>query len=86
MFIRLKPDVKSKLGQLLAIEEDANRKLHVGHDTFRTVAMDILNGQRKVTVAKSSQQSHSQMNFNGNQVFNNVFPNGNIVVNNDYYY
>ena len=68
MSIRLKPDVKRKLIQLLAIEEDANRKLHVGHDTFRTVAMEILNGQRKVTVAKSSQQSRGQIDINGSQI------------------
>lgn len=71
MFIRLSPDVKRKLIQLLAIEEDANREFHVGHDTFRTVAMEILNGHRNVTVAKPSQASYSRRSTNSGIVIYN---------------
>lgn len=49
---RLEPNVKQKLIQLLAIDQDAQRNERVVYDTFCKMLQDILSGERDVICAK----------------------------------
>ncbi|XP_055309837.1 putative uncharacterized protein DDB_G0267716 [Sitodiplosis mosellana] len=63
----LERDVKTKFIQLLAIEEEAERENRVEDQTFCSVTMEIINGQREVMVAKRS----GQQNFGNNYIISN---------------
>ncbi|XP_055310765.1 uncharacterized protein LOC129573771 [Sitodiplosis mosellana] len=63
----LERDVKTKFIQLLAIEEEAERGNGPGSQTFCSVTMEIINGQREVMVAKRS----GQQNFGNNYIISN---------------
>lgn len=94
----MEADVKAKLIKLLAIEEDferENRLKNVENDTFSLVAMDILNEQREVTVAKPSGQhnvassdikfsTHQSSGFDNTQSEYNSNSNGHFMDNNNF--
>lgn len=62
-FFRLETEVMKKLVQLLAIDEESERKNRMENETFCSVTTQILNGEREVTVAKSSGQSFDNVNI-----------------------